>query len=171
MCLEQLHGITPSCVRTRNWQGSSLQSLLLSLGTPQFHLALEDAGLQVGPGRKTLHQFKPGCGSVPPFSTLKLAGEGWSPCHVLGAGSRHAAPQPVLLVPLKTGFGALLKPLKSSCCLPMLLQQMCFKYCKLFCRNTREFGNQGLSYTILAEVLCMYWPAFSLALSWDPPLP
>lgn len=37
--MEQLHGITPSCVRTRNWQGSSLQSLLLSLGTPQFRLA------------------------------------------------------------------------------------------------------------------------------------
>lgn len=138
-----------------------------SLGTPQFRLAPEVAGLQVGPGTKTLHQFKPGCGSVPPFSTLKLAGEGWSPRHVLGAGSRHAAPQPVLLVLLKTGFGALLKPLKSSCCLPMLLQRMCLKYRKSFCRNTREFGNQGLSYTILAEG----WPAFSLALSWDPPLP
>lgn len=145
-----------------------LASELAALSAPHsFTWHREVAGLQVGPGTKTLHQFKPGCGSVPPFSTLKLAGEGWSPRHVLGAGSRHAAPQPVLLVPLKTGFGALLKPLKSYCCLPMLLQRMCLKYRKSFCRNTREFGNQGLSYTILAEG----WPAFSLALSWDPPLP
>lgn len=102
-----------------------------------------------------------------PFSTLKLVQEGWSPRHVLGAGSQHAAPQPVLLVPLETGLVALLNPLKSYYCLPVLLQQVCLKYCKSFCRNITEFEDQGLSYTILAEG----WPAFSLALSWDLLLP